>query len=629
MASYTYKPVAASQIRLVTVTQAARDGSLEASIEHVELDPEDPIKYTALSYCWGNPGSRVKVPCDGEVLNITTSLYEALAEVIKFSPNKALWIDQVCINQEDMEEKSEQVSKMNMVYDKAETVLAWLGPAIASTPAAIDFVKKVGDIAMPTATDMFRWDSYGDEHENTKLERVEKYTQEQSLELGIPFDDLTTWDAFSEFFDRPWFQRMWTVQEIIQARKAIVVCGPHSLPWEYVSAAARWFCYKAKAIHDRNSREVDGMCLITQMVQIPWRSKSGSEYYPQLFGQKMRPTCRWALRDLLERLRPRQATDPRDKVYALVGISEEDHRLWGDKGVVVDYSLSVEEVYAQATEEIIKSEWTDGLDVIWSARQRSDVPGWPSWVPDWRQKTGYGCSWGIGEPFKKTDAEIGKHTFIPTQEPLTLAVQGKVIGRVTYKSQYRHFGELFQNNRLRELHHDCMERLKSYPTGEQVETALGLTLIGGPPLTKTLQKTEITMETYTEKYMDFYDVTQMSRETPEEDAARNEILKTFYKLGFDLTWIQEVLNAYCERRFFVTDSGHMGLGHHDMLEGDLIVAVVGLSWPCVLRPKSENHDDGFEFIGEAYFHGFMNGEAIQELPKDEEGAHIGQVFLLK
>lgn len=631
MTSYTYKPVTTSQIRLVTVTQPVQDGPLEASLEHVELNPEDPIKYTALSYCWGDPSNLVELPCDGGVLRVTPSLYEALGEIIKFSPHKALWIDQICINQDNLEEKAEQVSKMNMIYDKAETVLAWLGPAIASTPLAFDFVKKVGDIALPKATDMFRWDAYADdgEHEKTKLERVEKFTQEQSLELGIPFNDETSWDAFSEFFDRPWFQRMWTVQEIIQARKAIVVCGPHSLPWEHVSAAARWFCHKAKVIHDRNSRKVDGMCLVTQMVAIPWRSKSGSEYMPQLFGQKTRPTCRWALRDLLERLRPRQATDPRDKIFALVGISEEDRRFWGDKGVRIDYSLSVEEVYAQATEEIIKSEFMDGLDTIWSARQRSEVPGWPSWVPDWRMETGYGCTWGIGQPFKATEGEKGEHTFIPTEEPLTLAVQGKIIGRVTYRSQYRHFGELFQNSRLREVYNDCMDRLKSYPTGEQVETAFGLTLIGGLPLTKTLQSKNVTTETYTEKYMDFYDVTQMSRETPEQDAARNEILQTFYKLGFDLSWIQEVMDAYCERRFFVTDCGHMGLGHHDVLEGDLIVAVLGLRWPCVLRPKSENHDDGFEFIGEAYCHGLMSGEAIQELPKDEDGNYIGQLILLK
>ncbi|RSM01906.1 hypothetical protein CEP52_008283 [Fusarium oligoseptatum] len=78
---------------------------------------------------------------------------------------------------------------MNMIYDKAETVLAWLGPAIESTPLGFDFVKKVGDIALPKATDMFRWDAYADdgEHEKTKLERVEEYTQEKVSRVRHPF----------------------------------------------------------------------------------------------------------------------------------------------------------------------------------------------------------------------------------------------------------------------------------------------------------------------------------------------------------------------------------------------------------------------------------------------------------
>jgi hypothetical protein len=117
MTSYTYKPVTTSQIRLVTVTQPVQDGPLEASLEHVELNPEDPIKYTALSYCWGDPSNLVELPCDGGVLRVTPSLYEALGEIIKFSPHKALWIDQICINQDNLEEKAEQVSKMNMIYD--------------------------------------------------------------------------------------------------------------------------------------------------------------------------------------------------------------------------------------------------------------------------------------------------------------------------------------------------------------------------------------------------------------------------------------------------------------------------------------------------------------------------------
>ncbi|XEV03017.1 hypothetical protein FSHL1_008304 [Fusarium sambucinum] len=627
MSAYTYKPVSKSEIRLVVFkTSGPDEQQLEASIKNVTLDPENPTTYTALSYCWGDAVERIEVPCDGEILSITKSLHEALAEITKSRQSEPLWIDQICINQEDIAEKSEQVSKMNEIYDKAETVVAWLGPAVDNTELAIGFVKKVGDVALPTATNMFRWDSYGEEHEKTKLERTEALTTEQSRELGIPFDDADSWTAFVDFFDRPWYQRMWTVQEIIQARKAIVICGPHSIPWEHVSAAARWYCYKAGAIHQDHQREVHGASLAGQMSTIAWRMREGSEYYPSLFNRSAHPTCKWSLRDLLENLRPRLATDPRDKVFALLGISDVDRGYWGNKGMAVNYSMSLVDVFTQATDEIIKSDPRSDLNVIWSARQRNDEAEWPSWVPDWRLDTGTGCAWGIGAPFKTEGNPNGEHVYIPTEEPRSLAVKGKVIGRVTYKNQYRHFGELFQESHLREVYIACMERLSAYPTGEDVETAFGLTLIGGLPFPAGLKKKDTSLETYTAKYMQFYDNTQMPMRTPEEEEKRDEALAETYKVGLDMTWLQEVLGAYCERRFIVTDSGHMGLAHHEVLEGDVIAVVMGLQWPCVLRPKSERHDDGYKFIGDAYCHGVMNGEAMEGIIS---GSDEGQVFTLK
>ena len=120
MIAYTYSPVSESEIRLVTFSFTDH---LEANIKNVQLNPEDPLKYTALSYCWGNATDRVEVPCDGKILSITTSLHEAILAINEFSPGQDLWIDQICINQDNLTEKSEQVSKMNLIYD-SEAVLS-------------------------------------------------------------------------------------------------------------------------------------------------------------------------------------------------------------------------------------------------------------------------------------------------------------------------------------------------------------------------------------------------------------------------------------------------------------------------------------------------------------------------
>ncbi|KAH7303227.1 heterokaryon incompatibility protein-domain-containing protein [Stachybotrys elegans] len=628
MDAYIYKPVGKAEIRLVTVKKNERD-QLEATIQHVELDEEEPVRFTAVSYTWGDPSNRVQLPCGSSFLSITTSLYEALGEIINVSPHEALWIDQICINQEDHLEKAVQVGKMDVIYDKAETVLAWLGPAGPTTAAGVDFVKKVGEIALPTATDIFRRDSGDDEDGSNKLEKTEEYSLETSRELGIPFDDEPSWEAFSNFFDRPWFERMWTVQEIIQARKAIVVCGSYSLPWELVSAAARWICYKGKAVHDRHERQVNGMCLVRQMVGIPWRVKYRSEYLADLLGQKTRPTCKWAMRSLLEQLRPRLASDPRDKVYALVGISDL-HRESAEGGsLAIDYSQSVAEVYTRVTNAIIKHDAMDDADVIWSARQRNNEPGWPSWVPDWRLQTGYGCEWGVGKPFKMSpDSPNGKHTYIPADDPSTLIMQGKVLGLVAYRSPYSHMGELFQHKAFRELHSACLKHLDSYPaTGQDVTTAFAMTLIGGR-LNERMKWFGTSVETYAARFLDFFDTFFMPTNAPEEAAARGETMSGFYKMGLDRFFVQDILDTYCERRLFTTDTGYMGLGHHEMLEGDVIAVVFGLQWPCVLRPLGDGNDE-FAFIGEAYCHGMMDGEGMKDCPKDEEGVYAGQRIVLK
>lgn len=118
MSTYVYNPVSKSEIRLVTIKSSGLDGQkLELNITNVELNPDKPITYTAVSYCWGNAAESVKIPCDGMMISVTTSLHEALLAITKFSPDQALWIDQICINQGDVVEKSDQVSKMNLIYD--------------------------------------------------------------------------------------------------------------------------------------------------------------------------------------------------------------------------------------------------------------------------------------------------------------------------------------------------------------------------------------------------------------------------------------------------------------------------------------------------------------------------------
>ena len=115
MEPFTYSPLDASHIRLVRV-DVSEDQPLSATIEHYHLDPADPVTYTAVSYVWGDPESTVSMKCNGKDLPITITLNEALREVVKYSTNPLLWIDQICINQKDNKERSAQVQIMTTIF---------------------------------------------------------------------------------------------------------------------------------------------------------------------------------------------------------------------------------------------------------------------------------------------------------------------------------------------------------------------------------------------------------------------------------------------------------------------------------------------------------------------------------
>ncbi len=84
--------------------------------------------YEAISYVWGDSRRTASLLCNSSALNITQSIHDALVRIRLPDAPRRLWADQVCINQEDVAERSRQVDLMNLVYKNATQVLVWLGP---------------------------------------------------------------------------------------------------------------------------------------------------------------------------------------------------------------------------------------------------------------------------------------------------------------------------------------------------------------------------------------------------------------------------------------------------------------------------------------------------------------------
>lgn len=115
MQPYVYTPLKENCIRLVAISLTPED-EITVSIKNELLDIEDPLTYSALSYVWGDPSRTTTISCDGASMQITTTLDAALRRIISTNPHGLVWIDQICINQEDLDERAEQVKMMNTIF---------------------------------------------------------------------------------------------------------------------------------------------------------------------------------------------------------------------------------------------------------------------------------------------------------------------------------------------------------------------------------------------------------------------------------------------------------------------------------------------------------------------------------
>ncbi|KAL5313189.1 hypothetical protein ACEPPN_018922 [Leptodophora sp. 'Broadleaf-Isolate-01'] len=201
---------------------------------------DSPPDYRAVSYTWGSPNPldnltadlTKPIVCNGSAALITENLWGFLKTV--HSGECYLWIDALCINQQDLAERGQQVTKMGEIYSKAVEVIAWLG--------ALD---GPSDVAMKTIQQFIPLLKAFYESEGAELVSHNYLDPKFWTQVGRePFTDEEA-NALTYFFNRYWFERTWIIQEIFFAKDLILVCGLRMLDWEAVVMMSR-FIYDTK-----------------------------------------------------------------------------------------------------------------------------------------------------------------------------------------------------------------------------------------------------------------------------------------------------------------------------------------------------------------------------------------------
>ena len=338
-----YEPLELSrrQIRLLKVEQLDLDGQgrpiLYCSLVVVSLD-QNP-EYDALSYTWGDADDLENIHINSRVLLIRRNLFNALCTLRNSGVLQGyIWADAVCINQEDVYERNQQVELMTDIYTDAQTVRIWLG---LDMPGVERFFVKTANGPIFDA-----------------------------LISNSSHDDGSL-DGFRHVISRQWWRRLWIVQEAVLARRAIVHCGNKTVPWTRLRSSIDEIS-KAMASMDyaMEQLEIIGLQHLVQCNDSiggfePWKDLIRG---PSQFGQPI---------ILMSCLSKCDMSDDRDLVYGALGILPEYLT------VRVDYNLSLPAVYQIFAERIM--ERTGSLQLLSECQYPAQDKLWPSWVPDFRQ----------------------------------------------------------------------------------------------------------------------------------------------------------------------------------------------------------------------------------------------------
>ncbi|QPC70356.1 hypothetical protein HYE68_001108 [Fusarium pseudograminearum] len=352
--SYHYQPLMMeNSTRIIELYPGIPGDILEFELEEAPLFSETPFE--ALSYEWQEKHGTIPVQCDGQKIFITPNCKAAMEKLRLRDKSRYLWIDAICINQANDQERNQQVSIMGDIYRAAQRVVMWLGEETEPIKAAFEMLPTVAK-----AQCMLLLQVTGELPGGVSTEGID----DPEKMLDSMFKEQSVMDAFRDLMQRTYWTRAWILPEIVIAgSRGIVMCGTQSCRWTTLQVGMPIYEY-------------------CNFGQPPVVFNSG------LAGD-LGPEVEMLFENVVFVLHTLEATDPRDKIFASLGLVSQGRRTIGKKLVeapVADYTMSVQQVFIHAARYLI-----DLGGAFWAWRlgiQRSTkkVDNLPSWVPDFNRR---------------------------------------------------------------------------------------------------------------------------------------------------------------------------------------------------------------------------------------------------
>lgn len=332
---YQYAPLAPDEIRTLVIQPGTSDGPVLGAIEHHKITAPGKA-YEALSYVWGSTKRNRLLQVGDQHVQVTRNAEALLRRLRHPQHPRRIWIDGICINQDDASERAHQVSLMHSIFSNATSVLVWVGESDAHTE------------------DVFRFFTLVDQRHHSRQPKDKETGRE-----GLEEHERDNFSRICAFVTRPWFRRAWTFQEACLSPETQLLCGHHKLDWRIFISAALWLTSSGLS-------SVFGETADTIVALVHFAAANPSHQTAHLST-------------VLPLTRNLQATDPRDKVFSFLGMIDRTNL----PPLNPSYTVPVSEIYTRTARAMIAQE--QGLSVLSGVHgPHQKDRALPSWVPDWR-----------------------------------------------------------------------------------------------------------------------------------------------------------------------------------------------------------------------------------------------------
>jgi hypothetical protein len=589
---YQYQPLKPerNEIRVLQVARGKRSDEVRCRLVHVSLDSN--YDYNALSYTWGRMTKPSYIIVDNRSFPVTENLFTAISWLRSPIEELTIWIDAVCINQQDDVERNEQVSKMRSIYERASHVFMWLQEPSDDSHLAFVLIRDVAShlrAGRDIADFVKQW------HETPGR--------------------LKQFQALNSLLQRDYWYRVWVIQEVKSASYATVHCGPDTADLQDLSLVQEAFLNSQGTLASITLKDPS---LKGFRTTIQLRGPYGLKVLAGQISPEL-PT----LFEAVVCHRHKKSTLPEDRIYSLVGVTS------ARSNFKIDYKRETRQIYIDMAAHTITTDHK--LDIICSMQKGNDTFNLPSWVPSWFNDKPNALLFVESHQLHRYKAAglTAPEAHVHIDENI-LVVKGFRLGTIHRLGSKTGVGMMDDDEDLSSMiqaFHQWRSVLASNQGSKTPELgSFGRTLtcdlasagsferygtdsffvqaiLGAFPLISHTQHPEITLDQ------------QLASLATEFGSRWNDGLAEYRARVVVL----ESRSLFFQRRFFISYSGMVGLAGEEVLEGDVICVLFGCSLPVILRPVG----DHFIYVGEAYADGYMWGRAIEEL---DEGAYEVREF---